>query len=68
MAQQTVLGIPVELPEDLSQPTDFAMVIKGLDSDGKVSYWTVSSDSLMNVEIIGMMRWGESVALFADLE
>lgn len=63
-----ILGIDTELPEDLTQPLAFAMVVKGLDSDGRVSYWTVPSDGLTGVEIIGMMRWGEAVAMNGDDE
>ena len=58
----------IEVPDDLGRPLEIAMVIKGLDTEGKVAYWTASTPNLMNVEIVGMMRWGESVALYADKE
>ena len=63
-----ILGIDTELPKDLAQPLAFAMIVKGLDGDGKLSYWTVPSDGLTGVEIIGMMRWGEFVAMNGDSE
>lgn len=63
MAAEPFLGVEVDIPDDVAQALEVAMVIKGLDDNGNVSYWTVSTPNLMNVEIIGMMRWGEAVAL-----
>lgn len=63
--QGTALGLEVELPDDMAQPLEIAMVVKGLDREGKIAYWTVPTSNLQSVEIIGMMRWGESVALWA---
>ena len=63
-----MLGLEVEADEDLAQPLEVAAVVKGLDSEGNVGYWTISTPSLMNVEIIGMMHWGGATALFPGLD
>lgn len=60
------LGLDIDLPEDLAQPLEIAMVLKGFDSDGHIAYWVTSTPGLTGVEIIGMMRWGEAVALTAE--
>lgn len=67
-ADYEALGLPVGRPEpdDLAQPLEIALVVKGLDTSGKVSYYTLSTPSLMNVEIVGMLEWGKTVALYAD--
>lgn len=62
----TVLGMPIEPDEDLKQPLAAAVVIKGFDAEGKLSYWTACTDGLMNVEVLGMMHWGAAVALAGD--
>jgi hypothetical protein len=61
-----LLGLEVEPDEDLVQPLEIAAVVKGLDSAGHVSYWTVKTPAIMNAEVLGMMTWGADVALRAD--
>lgn len=62
---ENALGVAVEVPDDMVQAVEVAAVIKGLDTAGKLSYWTVSSPGLMTIEIMGMMEWGKNVALTA---
>ncbi len=64
MISWTLLGLEVESETDLVQPLEIAAVIKGIDDDGKIAYWTVSTPDLLSVEIIGMMTWGADVARF----
>jgi len=66
MMDWRLLGLEVEPDEDLAQPLEVAAVVKGLDSDGNVAYWTVKTPTILNVEVIGMMTWGADVALRAD--
>ena len=35
MSMQQVLGLPVDCPDDMTQPLEIAMVVKGLDDEGK---------------------------------
>jgi hypothetical protein len=60
-----MLGLEIEPDPDLVQPLEIAAVIKGLDSEGKVCYWTAKTRDVMNVEVLGMMTWGADVALRA---
>jgi len=63
----TVLGMELEGPDgDLRQPLEAAVIIKGLDGDGEIAYWTVKTKGLTTVEVLGMCAWGASVALAGE--
>jgi hypothetical protein len=64
----SALGLMIDCPDDMVQPLEIAMVVKGLDDQGKISYWTCSTPNLMSVEILGMMTWGADVALHNEEE
>ena len=63
MPRGEAIGLPVNVPADLKQPLELAMVVKGLDDEGKVAYWTIASDAVTSIEITGMMAWGAWTAL-----
>ena len=60
----SVLGMPLDEPDDdLRQPLEAAVIIKGLDATGQIAYWTVKTKGITDVEVLGMCIWGASVAL-----
>ena len=65
---ELALSLPVDVPADLARPLEVAMVIKGLDTEGEISYWCVSTGGLTGVEIGGMMLWGMDVSRRAGKE
>jgi hypothetical protein len=60
------LGMPLEPEVDLVQPLEAAVLVKGFDADGNLSYWCASTKGLTSIEILGMCVWGAGVALSAD--
>lgn len=65
----TALGMPLEdPPDDLAQPLETALVVKGLSNDGQIAYWIMGSGGLQAVEVLGMFTWGAHVALNADAD
>jgi hypothetical protein len=61
----TVLGMPLDSSDedyDLVQPLEALVVVKGLDSGGRVCYWAVKTPDLANVEAMGMAMFGYEVA------
>ena len=67
MADLTVLGLPLDTTGnedeyDIVQPLCALVVVKGIDSDGKVVHWTLKTTDLSNVEAQGMALFALDVA------
>lgn len=63
--EYTALGLPLDTTDDdydIAQPVVALVVVKGLDSDGKLVYWALKTADLSNVEAMGMAMWGYEVA------
>lgn len=63
--EYTVLGLPLEAGDevrDLAQPVEALVVVKGLDSQGKMCHWAVKTPDLSSVEAMGMAMWAYEVA------
>ena len=63
--EYTALGMPLETSDeayDLIQPIEVLVVVKGLDSRGKMCHWVVKTPDLLNVEAMGMAMWAYEVA------
>ena len=59
----SAFGLPLDMGDcDLSQPLEALVVVKGLDSRGKVCHWATKTPGLTNVEAMGMAMWGYEVA------
>lgn len=46
----------LEPPPDGWVALDVIAVVKGLDEEGRVIYWTATSDDLQQIEALGMLR------------
>lgn len=54
----TVLGLKLDAEDnDLSQPLEALVIVKGLDTDGELSHWIISTDGLNPIEGLGMARY-----------
>lgn len=63
--EHTALGLPLYTADDnydISQPLEALVVVKGLDSAGKLCHWALKTPDLTNVEAMGMAGWGYEVA------
>lgn len=63
--EYTALGLPLGTSDeeyDLVQPLEALVIVKGLDSRGKVCHWVIKTPDLLNVEAMGMAMWGYEVA------
>lgn len=63
--EYTALGLSLETSDedyDLIQPLEALVIVKGLDSRGKMCHWVVKTPDLLNVEAMGMAMWGYEVA------
>lgn len=63
--EYSALGLPLDTTDedyDLVQPVVALVVVKGLDSDGKLCYWAIKTPDLSNVEAMGMAMFGYEVA------
>ena len=63
--EYTALGLPLDTTDDdydLVQPVEALVIVKGLDSRGKMCHWAVKTPDLSNVEAMGMAMWGYEVA------
>lgn len=63
----TALGLPLETTGneedyDVAQPLSVLVVVKGLDSGGKLVYWAIKTADLSNVEAQGMALFALDVA------
>jgi hypothetical protein len=61
----TVLGMPLDTSDedyDIAQPVEALVIVKGLDSRGKMSHWALKTPDLLNVEAMGMAMFGYEVA------
>jgi len=54
MADATILGMPVQVNDDLQQPLGAVVIVKGLDDQGDVCYWIHKTDDIHCVEAAGM--------------
>ncbi|MBO0837077.1 MAG: hypothetical protein J2P28_16430, partial [Actinobacteria bacterium] len=52
--------------DDVIQPLDALVILKGLDSSGRVAYWITSTEGLSNMEVLGMTTWAAEVAIQDD--
>lgn len=52
--KETVLGIPVEVSDDIRQPLGAVVIIKALDDSGQVCHWIHKTDDISRVEAVGM--------------
>ena len=63
--EYSVLGLPLDTPGedyDVVQPLEALVVVKGLDSRGKLCHWTFKTSDLLNVDAMGMAMWAYEVA------
>lgn len=61
----TVFGLKLDTSDDaydIAQPLEAVTVVKGLDSDGEIHYWTAKTSSLTTIEARGMLDWALEVA------
>ena len=61
----TALGLPLDTADeayDIVQPVEALVIVKGLDSSGKLCHWVLKTPDLLNVEAMGMAMWGYEVA------
>ena len=61
----TALGLPLDTSDedyDIVQPVEALVIVKGLDSRGKLCHWTLKTPDLSNVEAMGMAMFGYEVA------
>jgi hypothetical protein len=59
------LGLPLDTSDedyDIAQPVEALVIVKGLDSRGKLCHWTLKTPDLTSVEAMGMAMWGYEVA------
>ena len=54
MNDVTVAGLPLIGENDIMQPLAAVVCVKGLDGDGKVCYWSRSTEGLTTTEAQGM--------------
>jgi hypothetical protein len=52
-----ILGLEFAAPPDDWTPLDVVGVIHCLDENGIRRYWTLVSDSVTDVDALGMLRW-----------
>jgi hypothetical protein len=65
MAEFAALGLPLDLTDgdyDIAQPVEALVIVKGLDSRGRLCHWALKTPDLSNVEAMGMALWGYEVA------
>jgi hypothetical protein len=59
----TVAGMPLVCEaDDIAVPLAAVVVIKGLDADGDIAYWSCATENLKTTEALGM-----AVGLVDDL-
>ena len=59
------LGLPLDTSDedyDIALAVEALVIVKGLDSRGKLCHWTLKTPDLSNVEAMGMAMWGYEVA------
>ena len=54
MNDVTVAGLPLIGENDIMQPLAAVVCVKGLDEEGKVCYWSRSTEGLTTTEAQGM--------------
>lgn len=54
MSAVTVAGLDLAGENDIMQPLAAVVCIKGLDGDGRVSYWSRATEGLSTTEAQGM--------------
>lgn len=57
----TVLGMPIDMGEDIAQPISAVVILKGFDMDGKVCHWARATDGMTDIECLGMVAWAFEV-------
>jgi hypothetical protein len=55
VAESTILGMPIQVNDDLKQPLGAVVVVKGLDEHGDVCHWICKTDDISKVEAVGML-------------
>lgn len=50
----TCCGLPLPGETDMTQPLAAIVMVKGLDDEGKVAYWSSATEDLMLTEAQGM--------------
>jgi hypothetical protein len=59
----SAFGLPLDMDDcDLSQPLEALVVVKGLDSRGKVCHWLAKTADLTMIEAWGMAAWAAEEA------
>lgn len=48
--------------DDVSQPLEALVIVRGLDSDGKAATWLLRTHGLDPMTAIGMAHWARAVA------
>lgn len=61
MTHWSLLGMDLIPPEDhdddLEQPLEALVVVKGFDSAGNISYWFARTPGVNEMETTGMLHW-----------
>ncbi len=52
--EATVAGMELPGDNDIVQPLAAVVVIKGLDADNRIAYWSRATDDLSTTEALGM--------------
>lgn len=55
MADHTVLGMPIQVSDDVKQPLGAVVVIKALGEDGDLCHWIAKTEDVSRVEAVGML-------------
>lgn len=54
----SLLGMDLAVgANDLQQPLDAIVVVKGLDADDQIAWWIARTADLNDMEAEGMLRW-----------
>lgn len=49
-----MLGLPIEVSEDVRQPLGVVVIVKALDADGEVIHWISKTEDITRIEAVGM--------------
>lgn len=54
--EYAALGLPLDTTDedyDIAQPVEALVIVKGLDSQGKLCHWVLKTPDLSNIEAMG---------------
>lgn len=58
--EATVLGMSLVNPPPSITPLSAVVILKALDEDGDLAYFTLATEGLLTVEAAGMMAYADS--------